>query len=279
MEYCEFSCDLKALVAEKQELLTVFLSEIGFESFMETDEKYTAYIQSDNFDKQALIETLEEAEPILGKFEYAIVTIPSQDWNTEWESSFQYAQINDEIIVRTPLYQPEKQYKYNIIIDPKMSFGSGTHETTSLILQAMSKMDFKGKSVADCGCGTGILGIFASMLGAKSVLAFDYDSCCVENTSTNIQLNNIANMDVQQAKLDILNGKKFDCILANINKNILIENMEFLANAVNENGTLILSGFYSEDVDEIAKSAKTYNLHKINNESKNNWTITTFKRK
>ena len=279
MKYCEFSCDLKALVAEKQELLTVFLSEIGFESFMETDEKYTAYIQSDNFDKQALIETLEEAEPILGKFEYAIVTIPSQDWNTEWESSFQYAKINDEIIVRTPLYQPEKQYKYNIIIDPKMSFGSGTHETTSLILQAMSKMDFKGKSVADCGCGTGILGIFASMLGAKSVLAFDYDSCCVENTRTNIQLNNIANMDVQQAKLDILNGKKFDCILANINKNILIENMEFLANAVNENGTLILSGFYSEDVDDIAKSAKTYNLHKINNESKNNWTITTFKRK
>lgn len=279
MEYCEFSCDLKALVAEKQELLTVFLSEIGFESFMETDEKYTAYIQSDNFDKQALIETLGEAEPILGKFEYAIVTIPSQDWNTEWESSFQYAQINDEIIVRAPLYQPEKQYKYNIIIDPKMSFGSGTHETTSLILQAMSKMDFKGKSVADCGCGTGILGIFASMLGAQSVLAFDYDSCCVENTKTNMQLNNVANMNVQQAKLDILNGKKFDCILANINKNILIENMEFLANAVNENGTLILSGFYSEDVDDIAKSASAHNLHNICNESKNNWTITTFKRK
>ena len=279
MEYCEFSCDLKALVAEKQELLTVFLSEIGFESFMETDEKYTAYIQSDNFDKQALIETLEEAEPILGKFEYAIVTIPSQDWNTEWESSFQYAQINDEIIVRAPLYQPEKQYKYNIIIDPKMSFGSGTHETTSLILQAMSKMDFKGKSVADCGCGTGILGIFASMLGAQSVLAFDYDSCCVENTKTNMLLNNVANMNVQQAKLDILNGKKFDCILANINKNILIENMEFLANAVNENGTLILSGFYSEDVDDIAKSASARNLHNIYNESKNNWTITTFKRK
>lgn len=279
MEYCEFSCDLKALVAEKQELLTVFLSEIGFESFMETDEKYTAYIQSDNFDKQALIETLEEAEPILGKFEYAIVTIPSQDWNTEWESSFQYVQINDEIIVRAPLYQPEKQYKYNIIIDPKMSFGSGTHETTSLILQAMSKMDFKEKSVADCGCGTGILGIFASKLGAQSVLAFDYDSCCVENTKTNMQLNNVANMNVQQAKLDILNGKKFDCILANINKNILIENMEFLANAVNENGTLILSGFYSEDVDDIAKSASAYNLHNIYNESKNNWTITTFKRK
>ena len=278
MEYCEFSCDLKALVAEKQELLTVFLSEIGFESFMETDEKYTAYIQSDNFDKQALIETLEEAEPILGKFEYAIVTIPSQDWNTEWESSFQYAQINDEIIVRAPLYQPEKQYKYNIIIDPKMSFGSGTHETTSLILQAMSKMDFKGKSVADCGCGTGILGIYASMLGAKSVLAFDYDSCCVVNTKTNMQLNNVANMNVQQAKLDILNGKKFDCILANINKNILIENMEFLANAVNENGILILSGFYSEDVDDIAKLASAYNLHNIYNESKNNWTITTFKR-
>ena len=279
MEYCEFSCDLKALVAEKQELLTVFLSEIGFESFMDTDEKYTAYIQNDNFDKQALIETLEEAEPILGKFDYAIVTIPSQDWNTEWESTFQYAEINDEIIVRSPLYHPEKQYKHDIVIDPKMSFGSGTHETTSLILQTMSKMDFKGKTVADCGCGTGILGIFASMLGAKSVLAFDYDSCCVENTKTNMQLNNRANMDVQQAKLDILNGKKFDCILANINKNILVENMEHIAQATNPNGTVILSGFYSEDVPDITNIADAFNLHITNSESKNNWTITTFKRK
>ena len=278
MDYYEFTCDSHCLSADSQELLTAFLAEIGFESFNEENGLYKAYIQSALYNAKQLQEMLKERESCLGTFPYTINFEASKDWNKQWEDTFTSVEINNDIVIRTPNFTPEKHYIHEILIQPRMAFGSGTHETTSLILQEMSKMDFKGKSVADCGCGTGILGIFASMLGAKSVLAFDYDSCCVENAKTNMQLNNVANMNVQQAKLDILNDKKFDCILANINKNILIENMEFLANAVNENGTLILSGFYSKDVDDIANSVNAYNLHNIYNESKNNWTITTFKR-
>ncbi|MCQ2959675.1 MAG: 50S ribosomal protein L11 methyltransferase [Bacteroidales bacterium] len=278
MDYCEFNCSLDCLADEKKELLTAFLAECGFESFFEENEIYKAYIQDENFDADALCETIEAAEPLFGTINYAIKKIPSQNWNSEWESTFESVKINDQIIVRTPNYHPTESFKHEIVIDPKMSFGSGTHETTSQILQFMSQVDFKGKTVADCGCGTGILGIFAEKLGAKSVFAFDYDSCCVENTHTNLALNSCKNTTVELGKLDLLQNKEFDIVIANINRNILIENMSFIANSVKSEGILIMSGFYQEDVAEIQKNAEAFNFKLIQTESKNNWTITTFKR-
>ena len=278
MEYSEFACDLQCLSDETKDLLTAFLAEVGFESFIEENDMFKAYVQTENIDKQALQETIECAKPLIGEINYTIQNIPSQNWNKEWESTFESAEISNDIIVRIPSYTPQKTYKYEILIEPKMSFGSGTHETTSLIMQTMQQYDFNNKTVADCGCGTGILGIFASILGAKSVFAFDYDSCCVENTKTNMQLNCIGNISIELGKLDLLSNKTFNVVLANINKNILIENMEYLSHSVEHKGTLLLSGFYLEDVADVQKSAEEHGLKFVESKSKNNWTLTIFTR-
>lgn len=276
MDYCEFTCDLDCLSSEIKDLLTAFLAEVGFESFYEDNNLYKAYIQAENLDAQALQETMIDAVPLLGEITYTITKIPSQDWNTKWEESFEFIEISPNIIIHIPNYQPTKSYDYELIIKPEMAFGSGTHETTSQILQTMETLDFKGKSVADCGCGTGILGIFASKLGAKNVFAFDYDSCCIKNTINNLQLNCINNIETQIAKLNCLQGKQFDIVIANINRNILVENMSYISQAVVSHGFVILSGFYSEDVSEIQKVASVYGLQLQSSQSKNNWTITTF---
>ncbi len=276
MDYCEFSCGLERLSLENKDILTAFLSEIGFESFYEEDNFFKAYIQKDLYNEQALQNAMESAKPFTGEIPYSVQTILSQNWNTVWEATFEAVEISDSIVIRTPQFKPEKQYKYEIIIKPEMSFGSGTHETTSQILQTMATFDFTNKTVVDCGCGTGILGIFASILGAKDVFAFDYDNCCVDNTTTNMQLNSICNMNVCLAKLDALENKQFDIVIANINRNILIENMHYLAKATAQNGMAIFSGFYAEDVADIQKSAESYGLQLQSVQSKNNWTITTF---
>ncbi|MCQ2607268.1 MAG: 50S ribosomal protein L11 methyltransferase [Bacteroidales bacterium] len=276
MDYCEFSCDLERISLENKDILTAYLSEIGFESFYEEDNLFKAYIQKDLYSEQVLQSAMDSAKTFIGDIPYSVQLILSQNWNTEWESTFESVEVSDSILIRIPQYKPIKSFKYEIVIKPEMSFGSGTHETTSQILQEMYSIDFSGKTVADCGCGTGILGIFASLLGAKQVFAFDYDDCCVSNTLTNMQLNSVANMEVKLAKLDALYNKKFDVVIANINRNILIENMQFIANAVNTNGLVVLSGFYTEDVADIKMAAEQFGLELQSTKSKNNWTITTF---
>ena len=279
MDYYEFTCDSHCLSVDAQELLTAFLAEIGFESFNEENGQYKAYIQCALYDAKQLQDTLQQRESCLGTFPYTIEFKASEDWNKQWEDTFTSVEINNDIVIRTPDFTPEKHYAHEILIQPRMAFGSGTHETTSLILQAMQDIDFQGKTVVDCGCGTGVLGIFASLLGAKSVFAFDYDQNSVENTHKNVMLNNITNINSQQATLDVLQNKQFDIVLANINRNVLVENMKFIANAVNNNGLAIMSGFYSDDVAHIQKSAESFGLQFITSKSKNNWTIVTFIRK
>ncbi len=279
MDYYEFTCDSHCLSVDTQELLTAFLAEIGFESFNEENGQYKAYIQCMLYDAKRLQDMLRQRESCLGTFPYTIEFKASEDWNKQWEDSFTSVEINNDIVIRTPDCKPQKRYLHEILIQPRMAFGSGTHETTSLILQTMRDIDFQRKTVADCGCGTGILGIFASLLGASNVFAFDYDQNSVENARTNVTLNNITNVSIQQATLDVLQNKQFDIVLANINRNVLVENMKFLANAVNNNGLAIMSGFYSEDVAYIQKSAESFGLQFITSKSKNNWTIVTFIRK
>lgn len=279
MNYSVFSCNLACLSDITKDLLTAFLAECGFESFMEENNQFKAYIQTENLDKEALSETLIENESMFGKIEFSISVIKDENWNQVWESTFESVEICDEILVKTPSYTPSKDYHYQIIIKPQLAFGSGTHETTAQILQELLSVDCKGKTCADCGCGTGILGIFASIRGAKSVYAFDYDDSCVANTKDNCQLNNIETISVAQAKLDSLQGKTFDIVLANINKNILIDNMQYIANSTKNQGLAIMSGFYTEDIADITKAAQSFGLEYKESKSQNNWTIIIFTKK
>ena len=276
MEYCEFQTAVRELSEEKKDMLTAILSDFGFESFYEENGLYKAYIQQNNFSETTFQTTMSDAEQIIGKIKFSISEIPSANWNQTWENSFDSIRISDEILIKTSTSNNTDIAKYTIVINPRMAFGSGTHETTSLILQAMQNIDFHGKTVADCGCGTGILAIFASMLGAKSVIAFDYDQCSVDNTIENIELNNIHNISVFHSSFEIMENKQFDIVLANITRNILVENMKQITDSLNPNGILIASGFYSDDIDIIRKNAESAGLSFVDSQTKNNWSITTF---
>lgn len=279
MDYCEFQCDSTRLSNEIKELLTAYLADIGFESFIDDDTAFKAYIQCDTYDANVLRSTIDTIEQLVGELPYSVSQVLSENWNETWENTFVQTEINNDILIRIPTYKPSKPYKHEIIIQPRMAFGSGTHETTSLILQTLATLELRGKQVADCGCGTGILGIFASKLGAESVFAFDIDTRSVENTKANCSLNNVANITVEPAKLDILQGKQFDVVLANINRNILVENMGYIANSFKSNGIALLSGFYSEDVPIVTGKAESLGLETANIQEKNNWTVITFIRK
>ena len=276
MEYCEFQTATRGLSEEKKDMLTAILSDFGFESFYEENGLYKAYIQQNNFNKTIFQTTILDAERLIGKIEFSIAEIPSANWNQTWENTFDSVRISDEILIKTSTSNNTDTAKYTIVINPRMAFGSGTHETTSLILQAMENIDFDGKTVADCGCGTGILAIFASMLGAKNIIAFDYDKCSVDNTIENIELNNIHNISVFHSSFEIMENKKFDIILANITRNILVENIKQLTKSLNPNGILISSGFYSDDIEIIRKNAESTELTFVGSRTKNNWSITTF---
>ena len=276
MEYCEFQTETRGLSEEKKDMLTAILSDFGFESFYEENGLYKAYIQQNSFTETAFQTTMSDAERFLGKLQFSIAEIPSTNWNQTWENTFDSVRISDEILIKTSTSNNTDTAKYTIVINPRMAFGSGTHETTSLILQAMKNIDFDGKTVADCGCGTGILAIFASMLGAKNIIAFDYDKCSVDNSIENIELNNIHNISVFHSSFEIMENKKFDIILANITRNILVENIKRLIKSLNSNGILIASGFYSDDIEIIRKNAESTGLTFVGSQTKNNWSITTF---
>lgn len=276
MDYTELNCIISAENSgEVSEILIAELNEIGFESYTETDDGLKAYIQSILFNPEK-IKNLQINSSTNCTIEYSWQIIKAQNWNAIWESNFEPISIEDECFVRAPFHKIKKQYKYDIIIEPKMSFGTGHHETTSLMLKAMLSIDFENKTVLDMGCGTGVLAILASYKNAKNVLAIDIDDWAYENSIENIARNNCRNIEVQKGDSQLLNNKQFDIILANINRNILLEDIGHYAKSLNKSGILLLSGIYEKDLDVIKKEAKSHNLKFEYFESKNNWVTAKF---
>ena len=276
MDYIELTCVISAENSnEATEILIAELNEIGFESFSETNEELKAYIQSNLFEIDR-IKNLQINSTLNCTIEYSWQVIKSQNWNAIWESNFEPISIENECFVRAPFHKKHNQYKYDIIIEPKMSFGTGHHETTSLMLKAMLSMDFKDKSVLDMGCGTGVLAILASFRNAKKVVAIDIDEWAFENTIENIARNDRKNIEVIKGDAHLLKNKKFDIILANINRNILLRDIAIYAKSLDKNGILLLSGIYESDLDVIKKETETCNLKFEKYESKNNWVTAKF---
>ncbi len=275
MDYLEFSTSLQGKIPFADEILTAQLAEIGFESFAgEENRVYKAYIQKQDFDSQALSLLIAQCEEYLGEVKYTVAEMETINWNAEWEAQFEPVEIGETILIKAPFHaiENEAKYRYIIEIEPKMSFGTGHHETTSLMLQTMLNLDFSDKTVVDCGCGTGVLAIAALQMGAQSVCAFDYDPLCYENTLENKTRNNAENLSIEQGDLSLLNGKTFDIVLANINRNILAHNMHYLANALKPNGTLVLSGFYEHDIEFLLEKTAQFGLIYQSHKVENNWT-------
>ncbi len=272
--YIEYIFKVKPL-QPGTEILIAELGYAGYESFVETEEGVTAYIQKDEWNKD-ILEDIDILKSTEFKIDYTSTEIEQINWNTEWEKNFSPIEVDTRCTVRAP-FHPKRNFEYEIVIEPKMSFGTGHHETTFMMLQYILDNDFIGKSVLDMGCGTAVLAILAEMRGAQIIDAIDIDEWCFENSTENIQTNNCQNISVYLGDASLLKDKKYDVIIANINRNILLQDMAAYKECLNSSGTLFLSGFYNEDLAVITESCNNLGLHFVDNKQKNKWVAAKFK--
>jgi len=256
------------------EILIAELGYAGFESFVETEEGVTAYIQKEEWNGDILndIQILESDE---FEITYTFEDIEQVNWNEEWEKNFSPIVVDDVCSVRAPFHE-KPNTQYDIVIEPKMSFGTGHHETTHMMIQHILKNDFKDKSVLDMGCGTGVLAILAEMKGAKPIDAVDFDNWCYLNSIENVERNNCKHIKVIEGDASVLINKKYDIIIANINRNILLNDMAVYASCLNKKGILFLSGFYKEDIPLIQQACEKHMLKFEEKLKRNNWVSLKF---
>ncbi|KAA1243573.1 50S ribosomal protein L11 methyltransferase [Aquimarina sp. RZ0] len=257
------------------EILIAELGYAGFESFVETENGVEAFIQ-----KPTWYEGILDDIHILnsGEFEitYKTEEIEQVNWNEEWEKNFTPIIVDDICSVRAPFHK-KPEVEYDIVIEPKMSFGTGHHETTHMMIQHLLKNDLKNKKVLDMGCGTGVLAILAEMKGAKPIDAIDIDNWCYQNTLENIERNHCSKITTYEGEASLLEGKKYDVVIANINRNILLDDIAVYAKTLNDQGVLLLSGFYKEDLEVITETCALNNLEFIENLERNNWIAACYK--
>ena len=279
MNYIEVKIQITPCSEVSTDLLSAFLGEIGFDSFVSFEEGLFAYIPSSLFDEDRMKRSFALV-PVDCAIDYSVIEIPDRNWNEEWEKNyFTPIVIGNECVVHSSFHTDIPEVKYDILIDPKMSFGTGHQETTSTMMEMMLKTSFENKVVLDMGCGTAILSILASMRGAKSVTGVDIDEWAYENALENIQLNHISNMDILLGGSEQIAGKKYDIILAIINRNVLLENMKIYSACMNENSELYMSGFYKEDIPVICEEANHCGLVLETYTEKNRWVGTKFVKK
>src|SRR6478609_798906 len=256
---------------EFSEILMAEIAEVGFDTFMETDKGFEAFVEEEKFDAEHL-ESLKEKYKHVNPLIFFQDKIQKQNWNEEWEKSIDPIIVDDKCLVRADFHKIEKKYPYEIVITPKMSFGTGHHQTTYLMLKSQMRIDHASKRVMDAGCGTAILSIMASKLGANEVEAFDIDEWSAVNGKENIENNHCANVHLYKGKISEMKFVgKFDIILANINKNVLLAEMESYSDFLTPTGQLLLSGFYTQDIDDLKKEASKYHLSEIFRDEKESW--------
>jgi len=251
------------------EMLIAQLGHIGFESFVENENGVVAYIQKKEWNSNKV-----EDLYLLNSNEFNITfkhsEIEQTNWNKEWEKNFNPIQVNGQVSIRAPFHE-NPSLNFDIVIEPKMSFGTGHHETTHMMVQHLLALDLKNKKVLDMGCGTGILAIFAEMKGAQPTDAIDIDSWCFENSLENVQRNGCKHITVLEGDSSLLKGREYDVVIANINRNILLSDMKTYTDCLSENGVLLLSGFYKDDISVIETEVIKYGLVLDKMIQKNNW--------
>ncbi len=257
-----------------REILTAYLSLVDFDMFDETENELNAFIPSDRIKPEELGNMLSEL-PFHANFRTEVM--PDINWNKEWEKNyFQPLLIGNQCLIRAPFHKDYPESKYEIIIEPNMAFGTGNHETTTLMIEHLLDLDIRDQVVLDMGCGTGILGIMASKLGCREVTAIDVDSWAFESTIENSRINNVSNIKAFIGDTSLLVNRQFDVILANIQRNIILSDMERYCSVLKDDGILIVSGFYKNDLEEIAARASELFLRKRMIREQNNWVACSF---
>lgn len=261
--------ELTAKVQPLEPFRDIFIAQLGalgFDTFTDTDEGFQAYMLKAHFNS-------EEAKEALVwdgvEVSYVLKEIEQVNWNAEWEKNFDPIDVDGRVFIHAPFHAPKSGYEHQMLIEPKMSFGTGHHQTTHMMIQWTLELDTQGKRILDMGCGTGILGILAGMQGAKDVHGIDIDTWCVENTLENASRNGIA-MSCELGGAEVINGQ-YDLIYANINLNVLLADMDAYANALVEGGTILFSGFYEENVPALCERAEAAGLTFVGTKSRDQW--------
>lgn len=273
------------LMQPARELLSAAACEAGFEAFEDTDDGLLGYVQRPMYDKDALDAAIADYMPEGAAVSYAVEEVPDQNWNQGWEDEgFEPIGVSDNLVIYDAKHTDREMFAgddgvMRIFIEARNAFGTGTHQTTRMILRRLLAMDVQGKSVLDCGCGTGILGITASRLGANPVLGYDIDEWSADNAQHNAALNGVENMSVMLGDASVLNNvaERFDVVIANINRNILIADMPAFRAHMKEGAQLILSGFYEADVPMIEAAAKEHGLSLCDVVTDEEWACALFK--
>ena len=276
MIYTQISFKLNPDNQENREILVAMLSDLPFESFDESEDAVMGYIPGDTVEFDQIIETTSYL-PFSVQIENEL--IPDKNWNEVWEKNyFKPLLIGNRCLVRAPFHTEYEPAEFELVIEPKMAFGTGNHETTTLVAEQILDMDLTGKTVLDMGCGTGILGMLSSMKGAKSVTAIDIDNWSFESTVENAGLNNIHNLVAKHGDASLLGAENYDIIFANIHKNVIINDLSKYENVLKSGGKIYLSGFYTHDMADVKAKAESVGLLEIKFQEKNNWVVYSFEK-
>lgn len=276
MNYTKISFKLNPDTEENREILVALLADLPFESFDESDEWVMGYIPGESVN-------LKEIKGITSAMPFSVHTekemIPDQNWNEVWEKNyFKPLLIGGRCLVRAPFHTDYEPAEFELVIEPKMAFGTGNHETTTLVAEQILNMELKGKTVLDMGCGTGILGMLASLKGAKNVTAIDIDTWSFESTVENARVNNILNIEAKLGDASLLGNESFEIIFANIHKNIIINDLPAYEKVLQSGGKLYLSGFYTQDMPDVKRKAESLGLIETGFHEKNNWVVYSFEK-
>ena len=276
MEYTEVDISFKE-INPFSDILIARLNEIEFESYLEYQNGLKAYIPTQLLDQNDFKEIISDISK-LTDLSFTINQIKKKNWNEIWEKSYSPIFINNDCVIRAHFHPPISNVKHEIIITPRMSFGTGHHETTSLMMNAMFDLNIKQKTVLDIGTGTGVLAILASKLGARNIVGIDSDEWAFKNANENAVLNNISNIDFFHADANFIGKKKYDVLLANINRNIILNDIEIYVKAMRDSSEILLSGFFQDDISLILKKTEQLGLDLVVLKNKNKWQMLHLKR-
>ncbi len=275
MLYIQVTFKFVDIAGYQQDLLIADLADIGFNTFEDITDGFTAFIDQESFKEPALQALLTNYQDL--DFTYEVAEIEGENWNKVWEQNFEPLVISDQCYVRATFHDPQPQYPYEIVIDPKMAFGTGHHQTTTMMMEYILSMDMNEKAVLDMGCGTGILAFLAAKNGATALTAIDYDQVCYESTLENAALNKIDNITVICGGKEAIPAQTFDVILANINRNILLDQMETYAGILKSGGEIVFSGFYEDpDLGMIKAASGTVGMEYQDHKKIGDWVAARF---
>jgi ribosomal protein L11 methyltransferase len=277
MNYTEVNFIINPYSQQDAEILTALLADLGFDSFSDSPEGVLAYIPTKLF-SQVDLKSFVKKLPIQSKVSFSSLSIEDQNWNKQWESNFEPITVENFCRVRAPFHQPEKGYKLEITIEPKMAFGTGHHETTWLMIRELFNIDVQNKRVLDMGCGTGILAIVAEKLGAAKITAIDNDTWAFENAQENVLKNNCKRIKVLHGDATLLGNENYDVILANINLNILLNDIRVYINSLSKGGLLVMSGILTNDIPALGEAAERIGFEVLAKHNRNNWMLLSTKK-